>query len=441
MFKALLTASICIFIVGVIDDSHFLHIQNKAKLLLEILIAVQTVLFFGIQFTQFDVFGYKLELGIFAVPISLLWIVGISNAVNIIDGIDGLAGSIVFTSFLAIGLVELTIGHFSIALVSIILCGSVAGFLLQNFSPARVFLGDTGSLFFGIILGILTIETVSPPHGNLTALMAPLLLGFPIIDLSAAMIRRFFKARFKGESLVNSLRSMTIADNDHIHHRLVFRGLSHAQACILLFAFHAGLCASGVIIALRRSKYSHDWIDWVLFGYLLVYIFFFLKSLHFFEYISVPLKKLSKEAVTKKPITVTVINTDQILEHSLQCYKQNVFNFLFVTPDQFLSLETEIALLIINSTDGSYYFDGLNSKDFSYPVIFLYDNPENMQRAAMLDSEKNVLHLKRPVYIPILIRAAYSMIKRQKIDFNALLSKTRIFKSKDLLVLTEGMRK
>jgi UDP-GlcNAc:undecaprenyl-phosphate GlcNAc-1-phosphate transferase len=436
LFQALLVASLCIFIVGIIDDTRFFHIENKAKFLLELLIAIQSVVFFGIQFTQFEVFGHIIDLGVFAIPLSLLWMVGVSNAVNIIDGIDGLAGSITLTSFFTLGLLNLTHGNFAVSLLLIILCGVVSGFLFHNFSPARVFLGDTGSLFLGTVLGILTIEAVSVPRGPFTGFLALFVIGFPIVDLSGAMIRRFFKARIKGRNLIQSLRSMTIADNDHIHHRLIFRGLSHAQASVLLFSFHAGLCAAGVVIALRKSKYSNGWIDYIIFAYVIIYLLWFLHNLHFFNYFLQPLKRKPKPETLQKNVSpVVIINADIIFEHSLKCYKQNYISFLFVNTDQFLSLETEISLLIINSTDTSIYFEGINSSDFKYPVIFLYDNPANMKRAAMLDSEKNVLHLKKPVYIPVLLKAAFTMIKRQRLKQNSILSKTRAFTKNEVFAL------
>jgi UDP-GlcNAc:undecaprenyl-phosphate GlcNAc-1-phosphate transferase len=436
LFQALLVASFCIFIVGLIDDTRFLHIENKAKFLLEILIAIQTVVFFGIQFTRFEIVGHMIDLGYFAIPLSLLWMVGVSNAVNIIDGIDGLAGSITFTSFFTLCLLNVVHGNFSVFLLLIILCGLVFGFLLHNFSPARVFLGDTGSLFLGTILGILTIEAVSVPRGQFTGFLALFIIGFPLVDLAGAMIRRFFKARFKGRGIVQSLRSMTIADNDHIHHRLVFRGLSHAQASILLFAFHAGLCAAGVIIALRKTKYSYGWIDYVLFGYIIIYLLWFLYSLHFFDFLLTIISGKPKTDILNKNVPdVAIINADTILEHSLRCYKQNQLSFSFINTDQFLSLEKDIACLIINSSDTSTYLEGLKSSDFKYPVIFLYDNPVNMTRAAMLDTEKNVLHLKKPVYIPILLKAAFTMIKRQRLRQNSILSKTRAFTKREVFTL------
>ncbi len=441
LFQALLVAAICIFIVGIIDDTRFFHIQNKAKFILELIIAIQTVVFFGIHFTRFEVFGHVIDLGYLAIPVSLLWMVGVSNAVNIIDGIDGLAGSIVLTSFITLGLLYLTDGYYDFSLLLFVLCGLVIGFLLHNFSPARVFLGDTGSLFLGTILGILTIEAVSVPRGFFTGFLALFVMGFPLVDLSGAMVRRFLKAQFKGRNLIHSLRSMTVADNDHIHHRLIFRGLSHAQATILLFSFHAGLCATGVIIALRKSKYDNGWIDYFIFAYVIIYLFWFLYNLHFFDFFLNKNQEKSENDITQKnSSTVAIINADTILKHSLTCYKQNEFDFLFVNTDQFLSLETELSLLIINSTDTSTYFEGLNSDDFKYPVIFLYDNPANMTRAAMLDSEKNVLHLKKPVYIPVLLKAAYTMIKRQRLKQNSILSKTRAFTKKEVLALISRKR-
>ena len=170
-------------------------------------------------------FGGSLELGYLSLPFTLLWIVGVVNAVNLIDGLDGLAAGVAFVAATTNLILAFTRGDVLLALCMAALAGAILGFLIFNFNPASIFMGDTGSMFLGYVLATVSIKT-SAKSGTVVAMLVPIVaLGLPIMDTLLAMFRRAALGR-----------SMFDADRDHIHHRLMSRlHLSHRDAVLVLY--------------------------------------------------------------------------------------------------------------------------------------------------------------------------------------------------------------
>lgn len=168
-------------------------------------------------------FQEMIFVGAFMIPLTLIWVVGITNAVNLIDGVDGLATGV--STIAALVMFALTWDKFPlIALLSLVLAGASLGFLPHNFSPARIFLGDSGSLFLGFMLAGFSIMGVTK-QATFTTLIAPVLIfGLPITDTFYVMWRRF-----------KSRRPIFEADNGHIHHHLLGIGLSARQTVMVLY--------------------------------------------------------------------------------------------------------------------------------------------------------------------------------------------------------------
>jgi UDP-GlcNAc:undecaprenyl-phosphate GlcNAc-1-phosphate transferase len=190
---------------------------------------------------------YTLEL--LSLPITVLWIVGITNAVNLIDGLDGLAAGTALITTVAVAASAAFRGHLGVLAVSVALVGSLLGFLRWNFRPARIFLGDSGSLFLGFLLAVISIRG-SQKGTTVVAVLAPvLLLALPIADTSLAVLRRSFGLLAAGkrspEGMRHVARNLTVVfrpDQGHIHHQLVARGLGHRQVVLVLYAVVC-LCA------------------------------------------------------------------------------------------------------------------------------------------------------------------------------------------------------
>jgi UDP-GlcNAc:undecaprenyl-phosphate GlcNAc-1-phosphate transferase len=327
MLLTIIGITIGIFIIGFFDDTLFFKLNNKTKFIYEICIIAFVVISFQIQFDKVFIFpGKYFSLGWFGIPITILWVAGVTNSINLIDGIDGLAGSVVLISFIAIGILAGIAGQFGVVILCVINIALLLGFLLHNMSPARIFLGDTGSLFFGIILGVLTVHIVTIPTESYSILAAPLLVGFPVLDVFTTMIRRYFRSFLSGVPWYKSIRLIFIPDNEHIHHRLLYKGLNHLNICFALTFYSVIICACAIIIS-----FVHRNISIIILSYLVCISIWFLVKLNYFDRIfeEIRLSKLFSFKNTSKKVPIYVINADDIVKHSLQAFKQTHFTFDF----------------------------------------------------------------------------------------------------------------
>ncbi|MBN2410432.1 undecaprenyl/decaprenyl-phosphate alpha-N-acetylglucosaminyl 1-phosphate transferase [candidate division KSB1 bacterium] len=213
--------SFILFILGALDDKFDLNCN--IKLFVEFVVAILAVIA-GWRIEVLLLPGsVELELGLWTYPVSVLWIAGIINAINLIDGLDGLASGIIIVVLFLSASIAALFGNFFIAFLAVILAGAVFGFLRYNLNPASIFLGDAGSLSLGFLLGCLTMQASEVYSGKTAALIPLLLLWIPITDTILAIVRRVRRR-------VHPFH----ADQDHLHHRLVRLGLSQSGAAMVL---------------------------------------------------------------------------------------------------------------------------------------------------------------------------------------------------------------
>jgi UDP-GlcNAc:undecaprenyl-phosphate GlcNAc-1-phosphate transferase len=175
--------------------------------------------------------------------LTLIWIVAFINAINLIDGLDGLAGGVVFFATVTNLVVALTTGNTLAAVLNAALSGAVLGFLFYNFNPATIFMGDTGSMFLGYCLGTAALMSGRQKESTVASLLVPVIaLGLPITDTLLAMLRR-----------VAAKRSVFAADRQHLHHRLLNLGLTHRRAVLIMYACSIVLCMAALAAALGRN--------------------------------------------------------------------------------------------------------------------------------------------------------------------------------------------
>jgi UDP-GlcNAc:undecaprenyl-phosphate GlcNAc-1-phosphate transferase len=254
-FAWLAVASTIILGLGAVDD--FRRIPPSIKFFFQIIAGLIVALAcVKIQVITLP-FG-RIDLGIWSIPVTILWVVAITNAINLLDGLDGLAAGTSFIICVAMFGISLLNQNIGIALCSAILAGSILGFLKYNFYPASIFLGDSGSYFLGFILSVLPL--LGGLKGTATfAILVPILaLGLPIIDTGLSMVRRLLRSLhiMEIDEEKNEVKfffldgfSMFRADRDHIHHRLLQMGLTQRKAVILLYAISlilGGLAFSSV---------------------------------------------------------------------------------------------------------------------------------------------------------------------------------------------------
>ncbi|WP_417203547.1 glycosyltransferase family 4 protein [Acetoanaerobium sticklandii] len=239
-----LLASVIMIIMGILDDTRGLG--AKTKLLIQIACAL-IVFVFGVRIefltNPFDKETGMLYLGILALPLTVFWIVGITNTVNLIDGLDGLAAGISAISAITLSFIAYMSNDITSTILLVALAGGAIGFLPFNFNPAKIFMGDTGSLFLGFALSVISIEAAIKSAATLAVVVPILALGIPIFDTTFAIIRR-----------ANAGRPIMEADKGHLHHRLLSRGLSQKQTVIALYLMSCILGASAIFIAEASMK-------------------------------------------------------------------------------------------------------------------------------------------------------------------------------------------
>lgn len=248
LLSGILLGSSLMFLLGIIDDVYGLN----AKFKLMIQIAVASIVFLlGVNVDAiYNPFGDPIQLcPIVSYIVTILWIVGISNALNFIDGVDGLAGSIVTISSVTLGLiaVAMTPTNAISALIAFILAGSMLAFLTYNFHPAKIFMGDSGALFAGFLLATLSITGVMKSP-ELTMFVPFFILSVPIIDITFSSLRRIAKGV-----------SPFTPDAEHLHHKLLQRGFSQNQTVAILSAIAvvSGAIASFIVgIPLKFFMYA-----------------------------------------------------------------------------------------------------------------------------------------------------------------------------------------
>ncbi len=241
-FPVLAVGGLCIAALGLVDDLKGLTARPK--------FAVQFAVALGLYLAGHRIdavshpFGGAIDIGGWGLPLTLLWVVGIVNAMNLIDGLDGLAAGV---AAVAVGLtfaIALHRGDGAMALTMAALGGAVGGFLVFNFHPATIFMGDTGSMFLGFVLATSALDS-GQKSSTTVAMLVPIVgLGLPIVDTLGSMLRRARRGR-----------PLFSADREHVHHRLLAAGLGHRQAVLVLYAtcVLSALAAFGLTLAGSRS--------------------------------------------------------------------------------------------------------------------------------------------------------------------------------------------
>ena len=237
--KGILLGAVIIVVLGVVDD--MTPLRAKFKFLVQICAALVAV-YHGVVIeilTNPNVFSDApyWSLGWMKYPVTVLWIVGVTNAVNLIDGLDGLANGVSAISAATVLVIALITSDAQVAVVMAALVGACVGFLPYNLNPAKMFMGDTGATFLGFILSTMSIQGLFKFYAVISFAVPFLILGLPIFDTAFAMIRRMAH----GQSPMH-------ADRGHIHHRLIDMGLNQKQAVATLYVISGILGLSAVVL-------------------------------------------------------------------------------------------------------------------------------------------------------------------------------------------------
>jgi UDP-GlcNAc:undecaprenyl-phosphate GlcNAc-1-phosphate transferase len=229
----MLVGGIGICLVGALDDMY--DIRARYKFLAQIAIASFTVYFGGaIEYTT--IFGFSLDLGIFSMPVTVLWIVLIINAVNLIDGLDGLAGGVSALEAFTLLATSLIMGDPICCIASAALCGAVLGFLPYNAHRATIFMGDAGAMLIGYIMACISVFGLFKSQALFSIVVPALIFALPVMDTLHAFCRRIMRGQ-------NPFK----ADRQHLHHKLLENGFTARQSVLAIYLASAVFCVASVL--------------------------------------------------------------------------------------------------------------------------------------------------------------------------------------------------
>lgn len=243
--RGILIGSIIIVAIGIVDDIK--QLKALIKLIVQIIAAVivvcHDVKISALTVPTFIVDTGYLPLGWFSVPITVLWIVAVTNAVNLIDGLDGLAVGVSSIATFSLFFIAILAGEPTVALIAAALAGGCLGFLPYNFNPAKIFMGDTGSTFLGFILSTICIQGLFKGYAVISFIIPFLILGLPLFDTSVAILRR-----------IHNKKPIMGADRGHLHHKLIDMGFSQKQTVAILYVIAMLLGLSAVVLVERGAQ-------------------------------------------------------------------------------------------------------------------------------------------------------------------------------------------
>ncbi len=274
--NSILIGSFVIIITGIIDDIK--PVPAKYKFIGQLIGAAIIPLYGGIVLRDVSAFGLYFQFGILSYPVTVIFILGIINCMNLIDGLDGLAGGLASIYFLTIGVIAIMMGNSNglDIVLTFIMLGSTCGFLVHNFNPAKIFMGDSGSMFLGYIIAVIAL--LGFKNITLTSFIVPIfLLAIPILDTLFAIMRR----------LINH-QPISMPDKNHLHHQLLKMKFSQRTTVLIIYGVDMLFAVASIIYVLGDSR--HGIIIYVIL-FLLV-LFVIAKTNIIFDYRGKEKKKL-----------------------------------------------------------------------------------------------------------------------------------------------------
>lgn len=274
------------FGIGLVDDVH--RLGSTIKFIFHIL-AATAAFFGGLHIGNVGILGLNIQMGFLSYALTVFWFVLFINAINLIDGLDGLAAGISFFACAVMVILAIVKGNLLIAMLFAALGGSTLGFLRYNFNPAQIFLGDSGSYFLGYSIAALSIMGSIKSQMGAIILIPLVALGVPVFDTILSPIRRFIMGR-----------DMFNPDKSHIHHRLVEKGISTRRVVWMIYGISILLCALSLLVVNLRDEQVGLFLVMLAAASLIV-----IRRLGYFEYVTSEkifgwLKDLTDEAGIKR---------------------------------------------------------------------------------------------------------------------------------------------
>ncbi|MCL2398955.1 MAG: undecaprenyl/decaprenyl-phosphate alpha-N-acetylglucosaminyl 1-phosphate transferase [Defluviitaleaceae bacterium] len=260
-FVGFAIGALIIAAAGMVDD--IVELKSLTKLIIQVVVAV-IVVSFGIRI-ELVVWPITAYLQLFSIPITIFWIVGMTNAVNLIDGLDGLAAGVSAIGALCLMVLCILSGSPLAVVLSATLAGSILGFLPRNFNPAEIFMGDTGALFIGYVLAVSSIMGVFKGYTLLAVLVVFFALSLPIFDTIFAFFRRIYAGK--------KLSAWMDGDRGHMHHRLIDAGFTHKRSVVILYGISMITAVIAIVIAIQDPRAIFVTVIFLLVLFLVLYVY------------------------------------------------------------------------------------------------------------------------------------------------------------------------
>lgn len=222
MLTTIMVGGFALIVIGVIDD--IFAVNAVIKLIVHIAASLLAI-YEGVIIENINIFGRTIEFGVMSYPVTILWIVALINAFNLIDGLDGLSCGVCSISCFSLFIISTTMNSPVCSLLAVILFGACVGFLPYNFHPAKIFMGDTGAYFLGFVLAIISIEGLFKISTIISFILPVTIFALPLVDTAFAFLRRLFGGK-----------NPFSPDKRHLHHRLIAMGLSQKETVLTLYA-------------------------------------------------------------------------------------------------------------------------------------------------------------------------------------------------------------
>jgi UDP-GlcNAc:undecaprenyl-phosphate/decaprenyl-phosphate GlcNAc-1-phosphate transferase len=386
----IISVSFGIFVVGLIDD--IFEIKASIKLLFQVVLAVLVFyLGFKIVSVSFPFAGGVLQLGYFSLPVTVLWYVGVTNAFNLIDGIDGLAAGLALIASSIMIFVSLFTGHILIALMCSALAGSLVGFLRFNIYPASIFMGDSGCMFIGFLLSILSVVGTQKSSAAIPVVVPLLILAVPLLDTTLTISRR-----------VLSGQKIFKPDRGHLHHKLLDKGLNQRTVALILYGVAASLGFYSLLFVDSANR---------LIGYSLLFVFAIL---------FVGIQRIGYEEFSEllKYISVGLRSQGRQLSNQIQLKKyfsNGILKEKEMTCEQFAEkLETVLTDIGFDDFDFVFFREDEFNKKVLYEKSFTNPNGKNLPHIHLPVRFKNGCRMDLSLYKtnfkkPLLIRFSVLM--------------------------------
>ena len=397
--KSIILSAVMILFMGFFDDTTFLKISAYQKIIFQFCLAIAIVLVFGLYISKFNFLGKVYDLGIFGQILTIIWIVGVMNAFNIIDGIDGLMGSLVLVSIIFSTSLFLLAGHQDYIIIAIPVIAMILAFLKYNYSPAVIFAGDSGSLFFGAIVAIFSVKVGMIESQKIETFSVFYVVALPVTEVFISMIRRYSYGSKEEKSTKEKIKMIVMPDNRHMHHRLINKGYSHERVLFFLVSLSVLFALCSIIINITSSYI-------IKISVILYSIYVVICVLNYLDYGKRKLKNKTKHPVVEKYIFIFSDNSyfeKSMRSAALDGYCVEKFMTIY-EEDKKKNIES---FVIYNDSDDFIERDIHKIheiRQFFNNVIFFISSAKNINEySKILKSEKNVCLVQKPVDITMLI--------------------------------------